>query len=559
MKLLVNKGWKLFACSVFFSLSSLAQAPALNIIPQPASLQQKEGVFVIDNSVSVNYAAGNKALQRLAAYFSDHVRRISAYRLPFNQKRPKAVLLQVNNTVRGGEEAYRLTVTPSSITVAAATPKGIFYGLQSLLQTLPAVRTNEALLVPCMEISDAPRFGWRGFTLDVSRHFYPVEAIKEIIDLLALYKLNVFHWHLTDNEGWRMEIKKYPKLTSVGAWRTEIPGSVFYKKDTLVPTGPSYRYGGYYTQEQVKDVVAYAAARNITVIPEIEMPGHSGAALAAYPQFSCFRHPQPVPNSSFWNGRTDSALMAVNYCAGNDSSFLFLQTILDEVLAIFPSPYIHVGGDEVDKSYWKRCPRCQRRIKEEGLKNEEELQSYFIRRMENYLLAHNRKLLGWDEILEGGLAPSATVMSWRGEKGGIAAAQMGHPVVMTPSNPLYFNRYQAGPEGEPLAAKFSINTLEKVYAYNPQPDVLSAAEKRSVLGAGAALWTEFISSVSHVEYMLLPRLPALAEALWTPLAEKDFTGFVRRLNGWHFNAWQQWGLRFHTQHFTSQTHEESRR
>jgi hexosaminidase len=512
-------------------------------------MQVTDGYFIIDNNTALQFNTGNKELAALATYFKNQVIALSGHSLAFNQPEKKPIRLQITPLKELRTEGYQLSVTPTHVVLKANAQAGLFYGLQSLLQALPPIRTNEALQVPCMQISDYPRFGWRGMMLDVSRHFYSVAAIKELLDLLALYKMNVFHWHLTDNEGWRIEIKKYPELTSVGAWRQEVPGSIFYSKDSI-PRATPYTYGGYYTQEEVRQVVAYAKERNITVIPEIEMPGHSGAALAAYPQFSCSPHNQNVPNSSTWNGRTDTKQLNFNYCAGNDSAFFFLQDVLDEVMQLFPSEYIHIGGDEVDKWYWKNCSRCQKRIKDEHLKSEEELQSYFIRRMERYLMKHHKKLIGWDEILEGGLAPSATVMSWRGEKGGIAAARQGHPVIMSPSNPLYFNRYQADPEEEPLAAKYSINTLEKVYQYDPHSAELNKQEGAYILGAQCALWTEFIASVEHLEYMLLPRLPAIAEALWTPAGKKNFDDFVNRLDKGHCRRWQQKGQRFHSKKTT---------
>ncbi|GGK72606.1 beta-N-acetylhexosaminidase [Rufibacter glacialis] len=538
-----------------------AQAPPA-IIPQPVSLTLKDGFFTIDAATSLQFKAKDKELEGLGQFFAKHVKNISGLEVPLNKKKAKAIRFELASLDGLGKEGYTLSVSPEAILIKGNTTAGVFYGLQSLIQTLPAVRTNQALQVPAMEISDEPRFGWRGMMLDVSRHFFTVEAVKEFIDLLALYKMNTFHWHLTDDEGWRLEIKKYPRLTSVGAWRQELPRGIFYKKDSaytasLAGSKP-YRYGGFYTQEQAREVVAYAKARSITVIPEIEMPGHSAAALAAYPHLACNPHPQEVPNSTVKNAVVDNTKVNFNYCAGNDSSFVFLQDVLKEVMAIFPSEYIHVGGDEVDKFYWEACPKCQKRMKTEGLKNAEELQSYFIKRMGKYLVAHQKKMLGWDEILEGGLAPSATVMSWRGEKGGIEAAKLGHDVVMSPSNPLYFNRYQAGPEGEPLAAKFSINTLYKVYAYNPHSSALTPAQTKFVLGGQFAIWTEFISSVGHLEYMLLPRMPALAEALWTPVARKDFKSFTDRLNRWHFTGWEEKGLRFHPAFYQSRMHEGTR-
>ncbi len=516
------------------------------ITPEPVSLSLKEGNFLIDPQTALSFPDEDERITALSKYLNSHIKKISGYTLmtsPASGKKIEFKLLA--NEANLGEEGYKLRVEPERLLISANSHKGLFYGLQSLFQTLPAVRTNAPLSVPCMEVIDYPRIGWRGMMLDVSRHFYPVEAIKEVIDLLALYKMNVFHWHLCDNEGWRLEIKKYPKLTSVGAWRQEVYGSVFYAKDPSINLNDTYLYGGYYTQEEAKEVVRYAMERNITVIPEIEMPGHSGAALAAYPQFSCNRKVQPTPNSTVVNGVTGNTHVNFEYCAGNDSSFLFLQDILGEVMAIFPSEYIHIGGDEVEKVHWSKCKLCQMRIKKEKLKNVDELQSYFIKRMEKFLIANNKKLLGWDEILEGGLAPSATVMSWRGEKGGVRAAKMKHEVIMSPSNPLYFNRYQAGPDGEPHAAKHSINTLERVYNYNPFPDELKADDIAFIKGCQFAIWTEFIPSLEHLEYMLLPRLPAISEALWTPLKNKDFGRFTHKLNQWHYRAWQQKGIRFH--------------
>lgn len=530
------------------------------IIPQPVDIKLNDGEFIIDEHTSLIYPPGNRELEALSNYFSAYIRNISPYTLQGNKKSRKQIHFKLSKQDNLEEEGYRLFVSESDVQISANTSKGIFYGLQSLMQTLPAIRTNAPLKIPSMEIEDYPRFSWRGMMLDVSRHFYSVDAIKKFIDLLALYKMNTFHWHLTDNEGWRLEIKKYPKLTSIGAWRKEIPGSIMYKADSTYVeplTGNEYVYGGFYTQEQAKEVVAYAKARNITVIPEIEMPGHSGAALTAYPQFSCFSHQQETPSSNLWNGVIDSLKSNLNYCAGNDSAFYFLQDVLKEVMALFPSEYIHIGGDEVEKAYWESCLKCQQRMRDENLANEEELQSYFIHRMEEFLLSQNKKLLGWDEILEGGLAPSATVMSWRGEKGGIAAARAGHFVIMSPSDPLYFNRLQSDNDKEPFGPAFTVNSLEKVYYYDPIKS-LGAKDSRFVLGGQFAIWTEFISSVEHLEYMLLPRMPAIAEGLWTPLKDKEYSRFVEKLNDWHFTSWEQKGIRFHRENFNSRAHEANR-
>ncbi|WP_407690208.1 beta-N-acetylhexosaminidase [Salegentibacter salegens] len=551
-KFLIKK--KIFSNSLMlllllFGITITVQA---QLIPAPLKMKKSSGVFEIDKNTSLQFSSKNDSLEEMTIYFQKQVKRLSGIQLPVNRTSGKTIKLEIDRNLDLKEEGYKLKISTDRIVISAPTVAGVFYGVQSVLQYFPGIRTNEKITLPAMEITDEPAFAWRGMMLDVSRHFYSVETIKEVLDLMAFYKLNTFHWHLTDNEGWRLEIKKYPKLTSIGAWREEIPGSVFYKVDSTYAeplSGEPYRYGGYYTQEQAREVVAYAAKRNITVIPEIEMPGHSAAALAAYPEFSCAQPKQDPPGSNLWNDVTDTENMAFNYCAGEEAPFLFLQDVLVEVMDIFSSEYIHIGGDEVDKSYWEKCESCQQRIKQENLKNEKGLQSYFIKRMENFLQENNRKLLGWDEILEGGLAPNATVMSWQGEKGGIAAAKSGHDVVMSPSDPLYFNRYQAGPEGEPQAGPYSINTLKRVYNYKPVPEALNANEAKYVLGSQFAIWTEFISSVEHLEYMLLPRMLAFSEAVWSNSKDKNFTEFTRRLNMGHYTRWKTNGVRFHPEFF----------
>jgi hexosaminidase len=359
--------------------------------------------------------------------------------------------------------------------------------------------------------------------------------IKEYIDLMAMYKMNVFHWHLTDSQGWRIEIKKYPQLTAIGAWRVDYT-DLDWKSRPPAKEGEAAVYGGYYTQEQIKEIIQYAAVRNITIVPEIEMPGHSAAAIASYPFLSCTgTHQLPMTGSA-------GTGISQNFCAGKDSVFVFLQNVLSEVISLFPSQYIHIGGDEVDKTSWKHCPFCQARMKAKGLKNENELQSYFIRRIEKFIISKHRKLIGWDEILEGGLAPEATVMSWRGEAGGIEAAKMKHNVVMTPGYPVYFDHYQAGPEGEPIAFG-GMNTLKNVYDYEPVPKELNASESQYVLGAQANVWTEYISTAEHLEYMVLPRMAALSEVLWSPKENRNWKNFSERIQthyrrygqkGWHY-------------------------
>lgn len=508
----------------------------VHIIPQPVSLQEKQGVFVVDNNIAI--AAKGKETNAAAVFFADYAKKVTGITMPVNAVKSKKIEFSIEKVNEVGEEGYTIAVSPKSILVKANTGKGLFYAIQSLVQTLPFIRTNDVVQIPCMEIKDYPRFKWRGLMLDVSRHFFAPEMIKEFIDLLAAYKMNVFHWHLVDGAGWRIEIKKYPKLTQQAAWRVDDWGKPWnwagmeFNADRTKST-----YGGYYTQEQIKEIVAYAQARNITVVPEIEMPGHSEIAMAAYPELSC------NPKYHFGQaGNFYAAKVEGNYCAGNDSAFTFLQNILTEVMALFPSTYIHIGGDEVDKASWKKCAKCQARMKAENLKDENELQSYFIRRMEKFIVSKKRKMIGWDEILEGGLAPEATVMSWRGEAGGIEAAKMKHDVIMTPGSPCYFDHYQGDPETEPPAIG-GFNTLKKVYHYEPIPVELNAEEAKHVLGSQANLWTEYIPTYEQAEYMILPRMPALAEVLWSAKEQRNWQSFTNRLQP-HLVGFEQRGLHY---------------
>ncbi|MBL7471240.1 glycoside hydrolase family 20 protein [Robertkochia sediminum] len=527
-----------------FSLCSsvlLMAQDVLPIIPQPVSVTVNEGTFVIDAETAIVFDQANDGLEEAARFFSSAIEELSGYALPLQDKAQRTIELKLESLPEIGDEGYTINVTPEKVLLRANLRAGIIYGMQSLLQLLPAMRTNAALEIPCLSITDYPRFEWRGMHLDVSRHFFGPEVIKQYIDLMAAYKLNTFHWHLVDDQGWRLEIKKYPKLTDIGAWRVDqthlVWGDRPQAKADEKPT-----YGGYYTQEQIREIVAYAAERNITIVPEIEMPGHIASAIAAYPELSCSQIPQlPLTGGNYTN-------MSSNYCAGNDAVFDFLEDVLREVVDLFPSEYIHVGGDEVNKEAWKHCDRCQRRIKDEKLKDEHELQSYFITRIEKFLNGKGRRMIGWDEILEGGLAPDATVMSWRGEAGGIEAAKMSHDVVMTPGKPLYFDHYQAGPEGEPRAIG-GFNTLKHVYDYNPIPEELSSEQAKYVMGAQANVWTEYITTAAHLEYMVLPRMLALAEAVWTPLEDKTWEGFNRRLQS-HLRGFEQRGLNYCPGNFT---------
>jgi hexosaminidase len=428
------------------------------------------------------------------------------------------------------EESYSIKAQGTMVVIAGG-PAGIFYGLQTLRQIWQISATQKAIQIPVCTITDHPRFAYRGMHLDVARHFFAVDQVKRYIDLLALYKYNRFHWHLTDDQGWRIEIKKYPRLTQTGGWRNgtiigRYPGS----GNTNTP------YGGFYTQEQIKAVVRYAAERHITVIPEIEMPGHSSAAIAAYPQLSCFPdEPTTIPGqwvsaaSKQAKGKLVQETWGVfeDVYSPTEYTFSFLQDVLDEVIALFPSNFIHIGGDECPKEAWKRSAFCQQLIKDKNLKDEHGLQSYFIQRIEKYVNSKGRTIIGWDEILEGGLAPNASVMSWRGEEGGIAAAKEQHTVVMTPGSHCYFDHSQSANEDSVTIGSYL--PLHKVYGYEPVPAALSADEAKYVLGAQGNVWTEYITNLRKLDYMVFPRLMALAEVLWTPAARHDYARFERAL------------------------------
>lgn len=412
---------------------------------------------------------------------------------------PLAITLEAS-----AEESYRLEIDSQGARLSGG-KRGLGWGRQTLAQLVDWARRGSGA-IPAMVIEDAPRFVWRGAHLDVCRHFFPLETIKRFLDLMAYHKLNVFHWHLTEDQGWRLQIHAFPRLTEIGAWRVE-------------PNGE--RQGGFYTQDEAREIVAYAEARGISVLPEIEIPGHSLAALAAYPNLSCKGQPQAVTNQ--W-GIFDDV-----YCPGKEETFEFLRTVLTEVLEVFPSPYIHVGGDECPKTRWKECPRCQERIQAEGLADEEGLQSYVIRRVEEFLLQHDRKLIGWDEILEGGLAPQATVMSWRGVEGGIAAAKAGHEVIMTPTSHCYLDHKQIDSPDETVGRPNDLLPLKRCHAYDPIPPELSGDLARYVLGGQGNLWTEYIRDSEELDYAAWPRLCALAEALWSPPEGRSWEEFQPRL------------------------------
>ncbi len=492
----------------------------ISLIPLPVEMNHTDAGFRIKPATKLVY--NDTELEVISGIVAELWQSYLGFELQteFAQTNPSnAVVFSINDIYDEtiGDEGYRIDINGSGLVVSANKPAGILYGSQTVYQLL-STHTNGRL--PGLQITDYPRFEYRGLHLDVSRHFHPIEFIYKLIDQMAKHKLNVFHWHLIDDQGWRLEIKKYPKLTEVGAWRVDM-SDVHWNARPLVNDPENATYGGYYTQEEVKALVAYAAERNITVMPEIEMPAHVMSALAAYPELSCTGENLGVPPGGVWP-------ITHIYCAGNDDVFEFLENVLLETMEMFPSEYIHIGGDEADKTEWRSCPKCQARIRNEGLADEDELQSYFITRMEKFLNAHGRMLMGWDEILEGGLAPNATVMSWRGEAGGIQAAQMGHNVVMTPTSHLYFDYYQGDPDMEPAAFGGFI-PLSRVYSYEPIPEVLTPEEGKLVLGAQANVWTEYMPDSRHVEYMTFPRLAALAEVVWSPSETRNWGDFSRRM------------------------------
>jgi hexosaminidase len=493
----------------------------VKVVPRPYSFWVSDGEFEINPQTRILTQTGKEEVLHVAQYLAEKIN--TASRIPLQitdidqveSIRKDIIISTLNADTAWGIDEYRLDVDRGKVIIHAREPSGLFYGVQSLLQLLPPeieskeVIEDMALTIPAIYFKDSPRFSWRGMHLDVGRHFFPKEFIMRYLDLMAMYKMNVFHWHLVEDQGWRLEIKKYPKLTEIGAWRNEPDGEV---------------YGGYYTQDDVREIVAHAEKLHIKIVPEIEMPGHCMASLAAYPELSCSGGPFEVP--SIWGVKKDV------YCAGNEKTFEFLTDVLDEVMELFPGEYIHIGGDEVPKDRWKACQKCQRRIKDEGLADENELQSYFIKRIEQYLNEHGRKLIGWDEILEGGLAPRATVMSWRGMEGGIEAAQLGHDVVMTPTSHCYFDYYQSDPATEPQAIG-GYTPLKKVYEFEPVPPELNKQEATHILGAQGNLWTEYISTPEHAEYMAVPRMIALAEVCWSRDDKIAWDYFMKRMeNQW---------------------------
>jgi hexosaminidase len=536
---------KFIFCFLLFAFSFNLSAQEVNIIPKPVSINfKKDGkTFTVNNSTKIIYK--EESLKNSAEFLNQYLEQYFKIKLAVVRNENKAIksntIILYTDTISKAfkhQEAYQLFVDEGYASIISPTSTGIFYGIQTLIQLLPSQR--QAIKIPAVYIEDYPRFEYRGMHLDVSRHFFDVPTVKKYIDYLALHKMNYFHWHLTDDHGWRIEIKKYPKLTKVGAWRDGSiiglwPGKgnegIKYEvlpteikitpKDAVIKTD-NLRHGGYYTQQEIKDVIDYAAKRYITIIPEIEMPAHSMAALAAYPELGT------EPNKNYEVAQTWGMMNKYNnVLQPTEKTFKFLEDVLTEVMALFPSQYIHIGGDEGSKVWWKQSAVTQQVMKENNLKDESALQSHFIHRIEKFVNSKGKTIIGWDEILDGGLAPNAIVMSWRGEKGGIAAAKQNHRVIMTPENMMYFNHKQFLQDDSLAANKYL--PLETVYNYEPVPTELSIEQAKYVWGAQGNLWSEYVANPKKIEYQIFPRLDALSEILWSPKQGKNYPDFLKRL------------------------------
>ncbi len=530
---------KIFVLFLLLGMTATSFAQAINIIPQPAEIRQPRIMASFTVTPATEIVLQGSGLENTAAFLNDYLNRFYKFKLKVVKKSASKNVIALNYekmsyAIPG---AYVLTINQNGAYIAGDNEAGAFYGIQTLIQMLPVPETAQIpkLAIPYVSIKDYPRFAYRGLMLDAGRHFFPVDFVKKYIDYIALHKMNYFHWHLTEDQGWRIEIKKYPKLTEVGSKRN----------GTIIGRYPgkgndNQAYGGFYTQEEIKDVVKYAAARYITVIPEIELPGHSSAAIAAYPQLSCFPDTATAIPANMISDASKQQLAAGRiklvqetwgvfkdvYCP-SEYTFNFLQDVIDEILPLFPAKYIHIGGDECPKDAWKESAFCQKLIKEKGLKDEHGLQSYFIGRIEKYINSKGKSIIGWDEILEGGLAPNATVMSWRGEEGGIDAAKQNHDVIMTPGQYVYLDHAQMKNEDSVTIGGFL--PLENVYNYEPVPAVLTPEQGKHVLGAQGNVWTEYMDNTRKVEYMIFPRLSALSEVLWSPKGKKDFAEFEKRM------------------------------
>ena len=512
-----------FAPSCQVQLSEEKLSERYPIIPKPVQVTYQKGDFIFSGNIAVKVRTIKPDYKKAADFLIDYTNRTGAVTLVYapEDAKGKSIVFDTDQNIK--PEGYSLNISPEQITILSSDEAGAFYAVQTLRQLLPVecekkiYNKNIHMKVPAGIIKDEPRFTHRGFMIDAGRYFFPADYVKKQIDIMALNKLNRLQLHLTDDQGWRIEIKSHPELTKIGAWRKE---TLIGHKNIKPHHYDGKPHGGFYTQEELKEIVKYASDRFIEVIPEIEMPGHAQAVLATYPQLAC--KPDKYEVSCIWG-------VHKNVLCTKEATFRFLEDVLTEVFAIFPSNYIHIGGDECPKDRWKECPTCQNNIKKLGLKDEHELQSYFISRMEKFINSHGKKIIGWDEILEGGLAPNATVMSWRGEAGGVKAAEMEHPVIMTPRNICYLDYYQShDKENEPLAIGGYV-PLDSVYLYNPVAAIKNEYQKY-VMGVQGNLWTEYISTSEHAEYMTYPRLIALAEVNWTPIDHKDYNDFLKRLS-----------------------------
>jgi hexosaminidase len=547
------QGQIILAVAVAIGLSVLTAGSAAHaafgtkkiiVIPKPMELKATRGSFVVGQKTAIYAQSGNDEVKKVAKYLAKRLRvptgmSVVVLDQPDGNIPAESIVLTTEGADPNlGEEGYQLSVTKTNVVLRAPSPTGLFYGVQTIRQLLPPqIESCKKVLgvdwtIPCVQIKDKPRFGWRGSLLDCSRHFMSTDFVKRYIDLLAYHKMNRFHWHLTDDPGWRIEIKKYPKLTEISAWRNSGPGYLRMPEDQ--PKTDEV-YGGYYTQEDIKDIIAYAKSRCVTIVPEIEMPGHSSSALAAYPEVSCTGGPFKVRNTM--------GIMEDVYCPGNEETFEFIDGVLSEVVELFPSQYIHIGGDECPKARWKVCPKCQARIKAEGLKDENELQSYFVKRIEKILISKGRRLIGWDEILEGGLAPQATVQSWRGMEGAVAAATSGHDTIVSPTTHCYFDYPYSKKEAKAFPDWMGVLPTEKVYSFEPLPENLTPEQQRHILGGEGNVWTEFAPQ-EEIDSRAYPRLTALAEVLWSPKEARNWKDFSNRLKT-HYKRLDTLGVDYH--------------
>ena len=515
----------------FFGCALNTDFDDLGLIPKPALIERNSGETILDDDWTIKHNGSHPDLENLKNTLTQNLN--SFHEIKLNDDSEKVISLIISSDDSLNTEGYVLNIFNDEINILANSPNGIYYGIQTLNQILDSgKKSNKGITILNMKIVDAPRFKWRGMHLDVGRHFFDISFIKKYIDYIAIHKMNIFHWHLTEDQGWRVEIDSYPKLTEVSAFRDEtLIGH--YRDEPRKFDGK--KYGGYYTKDEMKEIVEYARKRYITVVPEIEMPGHSRAVLAAYPELSCTGGPHTV--AKLWGVHKEV------FCAGKESTFEFLEKVLIEVSDIFPGEYIHIGGDECPKDRWEEHELDQQRMRKEGLDNENELQSYFIKRIEGILNKLGKRLIGWDEILEGGLAPGAIVQSWRGMEGGISAVDAGHEVIMSPTSHAYFDYYQSKDRlDEPLAIGGYL-PLEKVYQFEPVPEEIDSDKEHLVLGGQGNLWTEYISSSDKAEYMVLPRMSAMAEVLWSPRVLLNYRSFSNRMN-WQYFRYDRMGAKY---------------